>query len=86
MTRRPHLIVMLTHHDCTVRNAYEIFEQCKRSRTDFWVFKEQPLPLTQIKTLYTYYERIRKNYLSGGDSIYGRRMYERCQNGCCLRL
>ena len=54
MTHRPHLIVMLTHHDCTVRNAYEIFEQCKRSKADFWGFKEQPLPLPQMKTLYTY--------------------------------
>ena len=54
MTCRPHLIVMLTHHDCTVRNAYEIFEQCKHSKADFWGFKEQPLPLPQMKTLYTY--------------------------------
>ena len=60
MTHRPHLIVMLTHHDCTVRNAYEIFEQCKRSKADFWGFKEQPLPLPQMKNIIYLYERIRK--------------------------
>lgn len=48
------LIVMLTQHDCTVRNAYEIFDQCKHSKVKFWGFKEKPLPLDQMKALYSY--------------------------------
>ena len=26
---RPEIIIMLTHHDVTVKNAHEVFEQCK---------------------------------------------------------
>ena len=32
MNNNPELIVMLTYNDCTVENAYEIFEQCKNSK------------------------------------------------------
>ena len=46
------LVVMLTHNDRTVENAYEIFEQCKNSKAKFWGFKEEPLPLAQMKKLY----------------------------------
>ena len=28
----PNLVVMLTHHDYTVKNAKEIFEACQASR------------------------------------------------------
>lgn len=49
----PKLIVMLTHNDKTVNNAYEIFEQCKNSRADFWGFKEEPLHLDEMKKLVT---------------------------------
>lgn len=48
------LIVMLTHNDCTVDNAYEIFEQCKNSKAKFWGFKEKPLPFEEMKKLYDY--------------------------------
>lgn len=48
------LIVMLTHNDQTVENAYEIFEQCKDSKAKFWGFKEKGLPLEQMKRLYSY--------------------------------
>ena len=26
---RPDIIIMLTHHDVTVKNAAEVFEECK---------------------------------------------------------
>lgn len=29
MENRPELIVMLTHNDVTVKNAKEVFEECK---------------------------------------------------------
>ncbi len=48
------LIVMLTHNDKTVKNAYEIFDQCKNSKAEFWGFKEKPLPLEEMKKLYRY--------------------------------
>ena len=48
------LIVMLTNNDKTVDNAYEIFEKCKDSKAKCWGFKEEPLPLEEMKKLYTY--------------------------------
>ena len=48
------LIVMLTHNDLTVHNAYDIFDQCRNSRAKFWGFKEEPLPLEQMKKLFRY--------------------------------
>ena len=54
MNSHPQLIVMLTHHDLTVKNAYEVFDLCKHSKAKFWGFKEAPLPFPQMKSLYTY--------------------------------
>ncbi len=54
MSNNLNLIVMLTHNDRTVDNAYEIFESCKNSKADFWGFKEEPLPLSEMKKLYNY--------------------------------
>lgn len=54
------LIVMLTHNDKTVENAYEIFEQCKNSKAEYWGFKESPLPLEEMKKLYTYMKQCGK--------------------------
>ena len=48
----PELVVMLTHHDCTVDNAATIFEQCKHSKAQYWGFKEKPLPLEQMKAVF----------------------------------
>lgn len=49
---QPELIVMLTHHDLTVANAAEVFEQCKNSQAKYWGFKEEPLPLEESKELF----------------------------------
>ena len=48
----PELIVMLTHNDRTVENAREIFEQCKNTKARLWGFKEEPLPLDDMKKLF----------------------------------
>ena len=48
----PELIVMLTHNDRTVENAFEIFEQCKNSKAKLWGFKEKGLSLERMKDLY----------------------------------
>lgn len=52
MRQPPQLIVMLTYNDHTVLDAAEIFARCKDSKAEFWGFKEAPLPLEQMKTLY----------------------------------
>lgn len=49
---KPELIVMLTHNDLTVENAYEVFEQCKDTKALYWGFKEQPLPIEEMKRIY----------------------------------
>ena len=54
MEQNLNLIVMLTHNDKTVNNAYEIFEQCKNSKAKFWGFKEKPLSIEKMKELYSY--------------------------------
>lgn len=48
------LIVMLTHNDKTVENAYEIFEECKEAKAEYWGFKEEGIPLEEMKKLYAY--------------------------------
>ena len=48
---RPNLIVMLTHNDVTVSDAYEIFESCKDLDVQHWGFKNVGLPKDQMKRL-----------------------------------
>ena len=54
------LIVMLTHNDCTVKNAFEIFEECKNSKAKYWGFKEKGLPFEQMKDLFNYMKKCGK--------------------------
>lgn len=49
---KPELIVMLTHNDLTVENAYEVFDQCKETKALYWGFKEQPLPIKEMQRIY----------------------------------
>ena len=60
MNNIPNLIVMLTHNDKTVLNAYDIFEKCKNSKAKFSGFKEEPLPLDEMKRLYSYMKSMGK--------------------------
>ena len=54
------LIVMLTHNDYTVKNAYEIFKQCKNSKAEFWGIKEKGLSPRQMKDLFAYMKKCDK--------------------------
>lgn len=54
MTAAPKLIVMLTHHDRTVENAFEIFDRCRDAQAEYWGMKEEPLPPEEMKRLYAY--------------------------------
>lgn len=45
------LIVMLTHHDQTVKNAAEVFATCSELPIEFWGFKDVGLPKQQMTEL-----------------------------------
>jgi len=49
---RPDIIIMLTHHDVTVKNAAEVFEECRDlEQVKLWGFKNVGLPKDQMKAL-----------------------------------
>ncbi len=54
MERYPKLIVMLTYNDRTVKNAYELFEEGKGSKAEYWGFKEKGIPYEEMRRLYGY--------------------------------
>ena len=56
----PELIVMLTKNDRTIKNACEIFEQCKDSKAKFWGFKEKGISHRQMKDLFSYMKKCGK--------------------------
>lgn len=58
--KNPQLIVMLTHNDRTVKNAFEIFDSCKDSKAKLWGFKEEGLPLPEMKKLCDYMKKCGK--------------------------
>lgn len=37
-----------------MENAYNIFQQCRETKAEYWGFKESPLPPQQMKKLYAY--------------------------------
>ncbi|MCR5599430.1 MAG: hypothetical protein K6G33_01615 [Ruminococcus sp.] len=60
MNTKPILIVMLTQNDRTVMNAKEVFEECKDSKAEYFGFKEEPLPLDEMKALFAYMKKCGK--------------------------
>lgn len=52
MKDKLNLIVMLTYNDKTVRQAYDIFEQCMDSKAEVWGMKEAPLPADEMKRIF----------------------------------
>ena len=48
------LVVMLTHNDKTVSSAYKVFDNCKNSKANYFGFKEEQLPLDEMKKIYKY--------------------------------
>lgn len=45
------IIIMLTHNDKTVPNAYDVFETCKDLPVDFWGFKDVGVPKEEMKRI-----------------------------------
>ena len=60
MKKQPELIVMLTHNDKTVSNAFEIFEQNKDSAAEYWGFKEIGIPHDKMKKLFSHMSKCGK--------------------------
>jgi hypothetical protein len=60
MNKNPILIVMLTQNDRTVPNARSVFEECKDSKAEYFGFKEEPLPLDEMKELFAYMKKCGK--------------------------
>ena len=54
MKENMNLIVMLTHNDKTVENAYYMFDKYCDTQAEFWGFKEEPLLLEEMKKIYAY--------------------------------
>lgn len=81
----PELIVMLTWHDYTVENAAAVFEKCKDSKAKFWGFKEHPLPINEMKNLYSRKKDCGKTTLlevvaySEEEGLEGARIAAQCQ-------
>lgn len=81
----PELIVMLTWHDYTVENAAAVFEKCKDSKAKFWGFKEHPLPIKEMKNLYSRMKDCGKTTLlevvaySEEEGLEGARIAAQCQ-------
>lgn len=48
---KPELIVMLTHNDMTVNNAFDLFELSQHLPVQHWGFKDVGLPPDQMKKL-----------------------------------
>ena len=61
MTERPKLIVMLTYNDLTVPNAFDIFDRCRNTRAAYWGFKEENLPLPEMRSLFAYMKAQQKH-------------------------
>lgn len=84
-SKNPELIVMLTWHDYTVENAAAVFEKCKDSKAKFWGFKEHPLPIKEMKNLYSRMKDCGKTTLlevvaySEEEGLEGARIAAQCQ-------
>ncbi|WHH60485.1 hypothetical protein [Petroclostridium sp. X23] len=48
---KPEMIIMLTYNDQTVKNAMEVFNECKDLPVKCWGFKDVGLPIPQMKEL-----------------------------------
>lgn len=48
------IIIMLTHNDVTVKDAYDVFDECKDLPIKNWGFKNVGLPYNEVKELAGY--------------------------------
>ncbi len=87
---QPKLIVMLTYNDHTIKDAAEIFEQCKDCEVEYWGFKEEGLPLPEMKALFSQMKECGKTTIlevvaySEEESLKGAEMAAEC--GCDILM
>lgn len=80
------LIVMLTHNDRTLENAYEIFKQAAHSKAKYWGIKEKGLPLHAMQELFAYMKNCGKTTMlevvayTESECLNGAKMAREC--GC----
>ncbi|MBQ4065369.1 MAG: hypothetical protein IJD10_04655 [Clostridia bacterium] len=55
--KKPELIVMLTKHDLTVHNAFDIFDACKDTEANIWGIKEKGISEDEMKRLFEAFRR-----------------------------
>ena len=48
---KPEFILMLTYNDTTVKEALQIFRECKEAPVNHWGFKDVGLPPDEMKAL-----------------------------------
>lgn len=90
MPNKPILIVMLTQDDKTIYNARLIFEQCKTSKAQYFGFKESPLPLDEMKELFSDMKKCGKHIVlevvsySEEEGLEGAKMAQYC--GCDILM
>jgi len=86
----PELIVMLTHHDRTVTDALEVFENARGAKAVHWGFKEVGIPLEEMKELTGKMKAAgKKTYLeivayTEEECLAGARMGVECQIGTVM--
>ncbi len=60
----PEFILMLTYNDETVKNALQLFNDCKNLPVDHWGFKDVGLPPKEMMELVTEMKKAKKKDLS----------------------
>lgn len=88
--KAPKLIVMLTYNDRTIKNAFEIFDECKALSANYWGIKQEGISLNEMKYLFAYMKKCRKMTVlevvayTEQDCINGARIAAEC--GCDILM
>lgn len=67
---KSNIIIMLTHHDMTVKNAIEVFDSCKDLPVQFWGFKDVGLEREKMAPAGQKYEGRRQDHVFGGGHLF----------------
>lgn len=81
----PQLIVMLTHNDKTIDNAWQVFDGCKHSQAQFFGMKDGTFSTSQMKTIFDYMKQYNKTTVlevvqyDEAESLAGAKLAVECQ-------
>lgn len=88
--KKSNLVVMLTHNDYTVKNAINIFEECKHLPVNYWGAKEQGISPQELKALFFAFKENKKTTMlevvayNEKECLDGARLASEC--GCDILL